>query len=284
MWMTMLQEDYRVTLDAFQGPLDLLLYLIRREEVDITDIPIARITDQYLSFLRGIDDIDVELAGEFLVMASALIELKSRMLVPMPEDEGEPDGTPDERTARAVGDPRDDLVRQLLAYQRFRVAAEQLETRRDVFSRRFALRGTRVTLPDDADREIELEDAHAMDLADAYQRIVASIDFARLGQHVVEIDDTPLALHQEDLLDRLGRTSDGRMTLQSAFGGLDGMRRVGLFMAALELVRLRRITVVQDDIDQEIELIVRQEDEETLHIASDDIETAHSGGDHGRGV
>ena len=77
-----LQEDYRVTLHAFQGPMDLLLYLIRRVEVDITDIPVAEITDQYLGFLRQVQDIDVELAGEFLVMAATLIELKSRTLMP----------------------------------------------------------------------------------------------------------------------------------------------------------------------------------------------------------
>jgi len=272
--MSMLQEDYRVSLEAFQGPLDLLLYLIRREEVDVTDIPIARITDQYLAFLRGIDDIDVELAGDFLVMASTLIEIKSRLLVPVPEGESaEPEGG-DGRSSGEAFDPRDDLVRQLLAYQRFRVAAEMLESRRGEFAQRFPLRGTRKQLPDEEGREIELEDAHAMDLAEAYERIAAAIDFTRLGQHVVEMDDTPVALHQEDLLDRLERTQDGRMTLQSAFAGMDMLRRVGLFMATLELVRLRRVTVVQEDIDREIELIRRADDEETLHIASDDIETS----------
>ena len=78
----MLQEDYQVDLDAFCGPLDLLLFLIRRAEVDVQDIPIARITDQYLAFLRQLDDIDIDIAGDFLVMAAMLVEIKSRTLVP----------------------------------------------------------------------------------------------------------------------------------------------------------------------------------------------------------
>ncbi|MDY7108883.1 MAG: segregation/condensation protein A [Planctomycetota bacterium] len=276
-----LQEDYRVTLDAFQGPLDLLLFLIRRAEVDIHDIPVAEITDQYLAFLQQIEDIDVELAGEFLVMAATLIELKSRTLAP-PED-GETGATEDAESQLpgAGADPRYELVRQLLAYQRYRIAAEELDARRIEFAHRFPLRagqrdrrppeaapGTAGAEDEPADEELpeavelELEDVHIMDLAEAYERITASIDFSRFGDHVVEVDDTPIALHQEDLLDRLARAEAQRLTLQETFEGQTRGQRIGLFLAALELVRLHRVTVLQDDIDSEIELALIGEGEE----------------------
>jgi segregation and condensation protein A len=265
-----LQEDYRVTLDAFQGPLDLLLYLIRRAEVDIHDIPVAQITDQYLAFLKQIEDIDVELAGEFLVMAATLIELKSRTLAPPEDGEGGPVDDGERDLPGAGADPRFELVRQLLAYQRYRIAAEELDARRIEFAHRFPLRAGRRDHRDEVEEpepevpgaELELEDVHIMDLAEAYQRIMASIDFSRFGDHIVEMDDTPIALHQEDLLDRLIRAREGRLTLQETFQGQTRGQRIGLFLATLELVRLHRITVLQDDIDSEIEIALIGEGEE----------------------
>jgi len=264
--MPPLQEEYRVTLDAFQGPLDLLLYLIRRAEVDIHDIPVAQITDQYLAFLRQVEDIDVELAGEFLVMAATLIELKSRTLAPPEDGEGRPIDEAGGDLPGAGADPRYELVRQLLAYQRYRIAAEELDARRLEFAHRFPLRAGRRDRREeeepeagDPGAELELEDVHVMDLAEAYQYIMASIDFTRFGDHIVEMDDTPIALHQEDLLDRLSRAREGRLTLQETFEGQNRGQRIGLFLATLELVRLRRITVLQDDIDSEIELALIEE-------------------------
>lgn len=263
----MLQEDYRVTLDSFQGPLDLLLFLIRRAEVDIIDIPIAKITDQYLAFLLQVEDVDVELAGEFLVMASTLIELKSRTLVPGAagsDDDG------DQGTVADSTDPRFELVRQLLAYQRFRVASEELDDRRHAFAQRYARRPGRANAKIGAEARdeeesgaspLELEDVHIMDLADAYEHIMASIDFTRLGDHVVEMDDTPIALHQADLLDRLRRTEAHRLTLQSVFAGQAPIQRVGLFLATLELARTRTIRVEQEEIDAAIEIQLRDEEE-----------------------
>ncbi|MFM9996014.1 MAG: segregation and condensation protein A, partial [Phycisphaerales bacterium] len=109
--------DYRVRLEAFQGPLDLLLFLIRRAEVDVTDIPISTIADQYLEHLAAIERIDIDLAGEFLVMAATLMEIKSRSLLPQ-EAAAEGDDEPD---------PRRELVKQLLEYRKFKDAAAALE-------------------------------------------------------------------------------------------------------------------------------------------------------------
>ena len=128
------QEQFRISIEAFDGPLDLLLYLVRRAEVDIHDIPISQITDEYLEILRVAASVDVEMAGDFLVMAATLIEIKSRSLVPpelMTEDEQHQD------VEEMPTDPKGDLIRQLLAYQRFRTASEQLESMRLSFTNRF---------------------------------------------------------------------------------------------------------------------------------------------------
>ena len=171
------QEDYQVSLDAFHGPLDLLLFLIRRAEVDVHDIPIAAITEQYLAFLNQVDEIDVETAGEFLVMAATLIEIKSRMLMPPGLDRGEDasDGGEGEGSSGSavlnVADPRAELVQQLLAYQRVRIAAEDLESRRQEFARRFPwqayIHDSMFEKP--AEIEFELEDVHVLDVAQAYE-------------------------------------------------------------------------------------------------------------------
>jgi segregation and condensation protein A len=259
-----LQDEYQVTLDSFCGPMDLLLYLIRRAEVDIHDIPIAEITDQYLNFVRKVDDIDIEAAGEFLVVAATLMEIKSRTLMvaePVEDGEGDADGEPSIAAAEPT-DPRVELVQQLLDYQRYRIVSETLEDRRQAFIRQFPAQPSRADQeqPEDEAPILELDDAHVYDLYESYERIVASIDFTRLGDHRVEIDDTPAALYQEDLMDRLARTPDGRLTLQETFEGCPNPQRLGLFLATLELVRLRRIDVRQDDLLAEIAVELRQEE------------------------
>jgi len=257
-----LQQDYQVTLDGFCGPMDLLLFLIRRAEVDIHEIPISAITDQYLAFLRHLSDVDIDQAGEFLVMAATLMELKSRSLVP-PEVIADGGGEGDQSAAI---DPRSELIQQLLAYQRFRSASEQLDERRLALSRRYPSRpaAAQEDLRDEDEAEVielELEDVHVLDLSDAYERIMASIDFTRLGDHMVEMDDTPLALFQEDLIDRLGRAEGRRLTLQHAFDGQHRLQRIGLFLATLELVRQRRVSVVQNDLDDCIEVTMENNED-----------------------
>ena len=260
-----LQDEYQVTLDSFCGPLDLLLFLIRRVEVDIHEIPISDVTNQYLTFLKQVDDIDIEAAGEFLVMAATLMEIKSRTLIPPEpvEDEGDDQGA--EAGGEAVPtDPRFELVQQRLDYQRCRIAAETLDERRKAFSRQFPVQPAQVEDEQEQSEPpvLELEDAHVYDLYESYERILATIDFDKLGDHHVEIDDTPAALHQEDLLDRLGRADDRRLTLQETFDGCPTGQRLGLFLAALELVRLRRIDVRQEELFAAILVELREEEEE----------------------
>jgi segregation and condensation protein A len=275
-----LQEEYQVALDSFHGPMDLLLYLIRRAEVDVHDIPIAQITDQYLVFLRQLSDIDIDVAGEFLVMAASLVEIKSRTLMPPEKRPGEGDGEGiDSAGGMDATDPRYELVQQLLAYQKYRIASDELESRRQAFMNRFARRPARhdvdLAMQQAPPVEIELEDVHVLDLSEAYERIMASIDFAKFGDHKVEMDDTPIALHQEDLMDRLTRSMERRLTLQEAFEGANSGARIGLFLATLELVRLRRVTVVQEFIESPIVLVLNEDPTEALVIDTDEI--AHYG-------
>ena len=270
----MSQNDWLVRLPVFQGPLDLLLFLVRRAEVDIHEIPIHTLTDHYLEYVRRLSTVDIDLAGEFLVMAATLVEIKSRSLAPAPTEE---DADPS-KPANSSEDPRAELIRQLLAYQKFRTAAEVLEARRREFAQRGAARVRAVALEEtvvtdaavtsDADAtqddavepdDFELEDLHLGDLYAAFERIAASIDITRIGDHMVEYDDTPISLHQDDLVDRLTRSGNHRLFLGTVFEGRTHSERIGLFLALLELVRQGRIHVAQDELDDPIEVTLTEE-------------------------
>jgi segregation and condensation protein A len=257
-----------VQLSAFEGPLDLLLHLIRRAEVDITDIPIAAIADQYMEYLAGIERIDIDLAGEFLVMAATLMEIKSRMLAPArPTDAGDA-GPATTSASRKDLDPRAELVQQLLAYKKYRDAAGALEDRKHDWERRFP--AGRAGVDDERLREalaahqddLDLEDVSLVDLVEAFSKIVATVNFDRLGEHTVTYDDTPIELHAEDLLDRLKRETTPAaptLPLSSVFAGRRRGEMIGLFLAMLELVRRRAITIVQDEPAGDIRIGVRSE-------------------------
>lgn len=261
-------EDYCVRLDAFEGPLDLLLHLIRRAEVEVHDIPVAMIAEQYERYLEHVDTIDIDLAGEFLVMAATLMEIKSRMLSPQARAaaDGSEGGTP------AGEDPRADLVRQLIEYKRHRDAAEALDARRATWQRRFPA-GAALPDPDslasgliDASESVgdglDLDDLSLLDLASAFARIIEAVNLDRLGDHQVTYDDTPTELHQADILDRLLRESAcGEVPLARVLEGRTRAEMVGMFIATLELVRQRRIRVRQDAPGDQVLLCLAPEPE-----------------------
>lgn len=246
-----LQDDYQVRLNSFQGPLDLLLFLIRRAEVEIADIPIHEITEQYFSFLKQIENIDIDLAGEFLVMAATLVEIKSRTLAPAQRRHGEGagEGSPLDDT-----DPRFELVQQLLAYQRYRTAADDLDRLRTEFAHRYPAGARALSAPETDEREYEMDDVHLLDLIEAYERIIAGIDLGKIGDHTVAYDDTPISLHQADLVDRLSTAPEKRLTLQEVFTGRTRGEAIGLFLAMLELAREQRVAIRQDRINGTIEI------------------------------
>ncbi len=218
--------DYQVVLDGFRGPLDLLLYLVKRDEVDILDIPIAQVAEQFRQYLDVLTLIDVERAGDFLVMAATLMEIKSKLLLPRPEKEN----------AEAEEDPRRELVKQLLQYKRFKEAAEVLERLADEQGRRLA----RVPPPAPSRKEgpPALEPVELWDLVSAFGRLMRET-LAQQPQTVV-VDHTPLHVHMDDVLARLGRA--GRLSFAELFTPpYTRSRLVGVFLAILELAKMRRV-------------------------------------------
>jgi len=271
----MLQDAYKVQLDAFEGPLDLLLFLIRKSEVDIHDIPVATITEQYISYIKDVESVgrlDIDTAGEFLVMAATLMEIKSRML--MPKVDAAPASETDPAAPRAgKEDPRAELVRQLLEYKRYRDAANMLESRADEWRRRFpshraGVDDDRLAQAIEAAPDTELEDIDILDLVEAFRKISETVNFDRLGDHQVTYDDTPIELHAEDIVSRIkaelstpspGSISPGGIALQAMFAGRSRSEMVGLFLALLELVRSRRVRVAQDKVEGSIVVMLRDD-------------------------
>lgn len=225
-------NDYRVALDVYSGPMDLLLFLIRRDEVDIYDIPIAHITAQYIAYVELLRELDPEVASEFLVLAATLMEIKSRLLLPKP---------PPEEKSSSVADPRLELVQQLLEYKRFKDAARGLEAAGEERARRFA---RFPVLPAHAGDEKELDSLDIWDLFEAFQRLLKQI--GKTGSpYSVTVDDTPVALHAEDIMDSIERAG-GAQPFEAVFAGRTRAEMIGLFLALLELIRQHRVRVRQD--------------------------------------
>ncbi len=225
--------SYRVKLEVFEGPLDLLLHLIKRNEVEIVDIPIATITDQYLAYLDLMRNLSLDVAGEFLVMAATLTLIKSRML--LPQTEGQDDEAEE-------ADPRADLVRQLLEYQRFRETARQLAERpllnRDVFARDTAWE----ELPPDPDGTVQIR-ASIWDLLEAFRAVVKRARPEAVHEVITE------RISLRDRVQSVLRTLSVAKTVE--FDSLfdDDVSRLEIivtFLAVLELIRMQVIRATQE--------------------------------------
>ena len=221
-------EELKLYLGEFAGPLDLLLYLIRQEQVDIYDIPIARITDEYLRYLRLMQDMDIAVASEFLVMAAQLIEIKSKMLLP-------PDPVADAALAEGE-DPRNELIKQLLEHQKFKAAAQMLWSRSTVEGAVY------VRAPIETDKANPEVSAGVFDLLKVFQEILA-----RKKQEVlleIERDEISMA----EMLERLRNMilSAGELNLRLFFERAETRHELILaFLSVLEIVRTSEIVLVQ---------------------------------------
>jgi segregation and condensation protein A len=224
--------DYQVELDVFRGPLDLLLYLVKRNEVDISDIPIARITAQYLQYLEVLQLIDVERVGDFLVMASTLMEIKSRLLLPHGDD-----------ATSVEEDPRLGLVRQLVEYKKFKDAAALLEERAEYQATRLPrLTPERPEATLDPARQ-PIRQVELWDLVSAFGRLMRET-FALQPSQIV-MDETPQQVYMERVLARLA--VQPRLLLADLFEPpWTRSRLVGLFLAVLELIKAKQITAEQE--------------------------------------
>jgi len=236
--------DYRVNLDIFAGPLDLLLYLVRKEEVDIYDIPIARITDQYLQYLELLKQLDIDLAGDFLVMAATLMEIKSAMLLPRAD--------PEQMAEEESGDPRAELIRQLLEYKKFKDAANLLDAAAEQHQERY---GRPLSLIDrlapDAEPEIDMDQVSIWDLLEAFDAICKATGTSSYNGHIR--DDTPIDLYQIEVLHRL--QTEGPLTFERIFESRPNrLVMIGIFLALLELIRSKLVWAEQGETTSQIYL------------------------------
>ena len=226
---------YRVDLDIFAGPVDLLLYLVRKEEVDIYDIPIAHITEQYLKHIEMLKLLDIDLAGDFMVMAATLMEIKSAMLLPRPEldDDAEQDFT----------DPRAELIRQLLEYKKFKDAANLLSDSADQRKERFTRPDSVIAgLKADDEPEVDFDEISIWTLLEAFDTIMQAT--GRLASYDHIKDDTPIDLYQIEILHRL--QTEGPMTFENIFRDkTNRLTMTGLFLALLELIRSSLVWIEQ---------------------------------------
>jgi segregation and condensation protein A len=242
------KDAFRIALPNFEGPLDLLLHLIREHKLDIFDIPIALITEKYLEHLALMREINLDIAGEFLVMASTLLHLKSRLLLPK-EQTAEGQGDAEENAP----DPRAELVRRLLEYQKYKDAAGQLAGNdlldRDVFPRR--VRVERVPLEAD---EVGLQEISVFKLIEALDRVLKSLE-PKL-QHEVVRDRLSLSDAIHKLADKL--RGNGRVAFVALFEGARTRSAVIItFLAVLEMCKLKLIRVFQAD-GEELFLTARE--------------------------
>jgi segregation and condensation protein A len=231
--------DYKVKLEVFEGPLDLLLYLIKRDEIDIYDISIERITRQYIEYLQAFKELNIDLAGEFVLMAANLLYIKSRSLLPL--DQQPPDEEVDE------DDPRWELIRQLIEYKKFKEAAELLHGRALEQEKIFAR--SAVSLPE---APLRLGEVGIFQLINAFQNVIKRIEAREELQEIFGENFTV----SDKIETILARVSEGLvLKFSELFAHMASrVEIVVTFLALLELIRLKQVRVSQSGPFGEIEI------------------------------
>ena len=215
---------FSIKLDAFCGPIDLLLYLVRKRELNVFDVSITEVADQFLEFIETLEELNLDTIGDFLTLASALIEIKSFQALP----------TEDEESSEEIEDPRKDLVVQLLTYRKFCENAGLLEERGRLWQRRYPRQANDSPTKTRNVAEEPILDVELWDLVGAFGRILR--EKAPVFRHSMKREDTPLSVHVERLYRRLKRERAVRFT--SLFDGADQKSTlIGIFLAILELTR-----------------------------------------------
>ncbi len=232
------QENYKVKLPNFEGPLDLLLFLIKKEEIDIYDIPIAAITRQYLEYVELMQELNLEVAGEFILMAATLIRIKVRMLLPQSVDEDE-----------IEEDPRAELVRQLLEYKRYKEVTESLAEMEDHQRRLYTRSFFDYAKTKEEKKEVILTDVTLFDLMTAFKTVLENIPVEAV--HDVGTVGVTIEEQIEYVIQKVAEKE--RFSFQDLFRQLkERIRIIVTFMALLELIRTHRIVVQQAGVFGEI--------------------------------
>jgi segregation and condensation protein A len=244
--------SYSVKLDSFEGPLDLLLHLINRFEIDIYDIPVAKITDQYLSYVHAMKELQLDIASEYLVMAATLLQIKSRMLLPKQEDElldEELQFDPDEE------DPREDLMQRLLEYRKYKEVAKELqkceEERSQVYTR-----------PPQSLNDYKQEQKHTLsanvtlyDMLGAFQKLLRRKKLSEPLTSTVQRQEIKLEYRMVEILDEL-RQNNGKKSFYSLFPYADRGHIVVTFLAILELMKANEIDCEQNRNFEDITILI----------------------------
>ena len=248
--------DFRVDLNVFRGPLDLLLYLVRKHEVEIVDIPIATITDQYLGYLTVLEQLDVGAVGDFLAVASTLIEIKSQQVLPRADE------IQDE-----VEDPRKELVRRLLEYKKYRDAATVLEERSHDWQQHYPRLADDLPPRRRDPAEEPIREVEVWDLVSAFGRLMRDTEASKPSNIVY--DDTPIHVYMGRIHARL--LEQGRLAFGDLFEpGMHKSTLISIFLACLELVRHSQVRVEQNDLFGEIWLLPNLECAEPLDLSNVD--------------
>jgi len=248
--------DFRVDLNVFRGPLDLLLYLVRKHEVEIVDIPIATITDQYLQYLSVLEQLDVGEVGDFLALASTLIEIKSQQVLPRGDEvEDQPE------------DPRQELVRRLLEYKKYRDAASILEQRSRDWQQHYPRLGSDLPPRERDPAEEPIREVELWDLVSAFGRIIRDTEASKPSNIVY--DETPIHVYMARIHARL--LEEGRLSFSGLFPpGVHRSTLVGIFLAVLELVGHHHVRVEQNDLFGEIWILPNLDCTEPLDLSDVD--------------
>jgi len=262
-------EQYRVNLEAYAGPLDLLLYLVRKNEVDITHISLARVAGDYLKCVELLTRLNMEVAGEFLVIAATLMEIKSRTLLPVPPVEEDEEWE----------DPCAEFVHQLIEYRRFKEAAGSLEDRAEERAKMFARTGEKPPA-DEAAPEEELREVSVWDLLEAFGKILEATGGAQRLE--ITVDSTPQKDVMDQILARLaaeaaaGRPAEVTLTQLVKEHNATRGRLINLFLSILELVKEGIVRALQHQAFGEIYLIRRTSPapKATTPASSEGAETA----------
>ena len=234
---------FRVQLDMFSGPLDLLWYLVRKHELDILDISITRVTDQYLELLTVLEQIDVSAVGDFLEVATRLMEIKSRMMLPRQEEEAEGE----------IEDPRQDMVQRLLEYKKFKDAASMLDERGRQWQQRFTRRTNDLPEINNDPSEQPIQEVELWDLVSAFARVIRNK--AAVKPTAILYDDTPMEVYIVQIRERLA--SEPRLAFSSLFQTeMNRSQMVGIFLAVLELIRHHQVQVEQTELFSEIWIVI----------------------------
>ncbi|PLR99801.1 segregation/condensation protein A [Bacillus sp. T33-2] len=247
--------QYNVKIEAFEGPLDLLLHLINRLEIDIYDIPVAEITEQYLIYIHAMKELQLDVASEYLVMAATLLAIKSKMLLPMHEE----DVLEDEFALEEDEDPRNELVERLIEYKKFKEAAVDLKELEQE-------RGLMYTKPPadlseyakQANMDNSKLDVSLYDMLGAFQKLLRRKKLQKPMSTRIARQEIPIEKRMEEIIEQLKRSGE-RQSFYDLFPYGDREHIVVTFLAVLELMKRREINVEQEYNFAEIFVLARKE-------------------------